>query len=394
MKKILAIAAATVLILLGVATAVAYRAGERFESSMLQAQETRVSLSAPRLSQVLVHRGLFSSTATARLEIPGLSGPLMLPLEFQASQGLAPDGSALRVRVRMDMKADSPLRALASALNQPQGSFEARMRFGLGGNLDRMALDLLPIHLQAQSGLQRVDWDGAQMRMENRGAYRDGASSSGTVHWAPLSFSTAAPVNLQGEIGAMTERFTWQGRTTNASSTTELSSEPSVLDGAAGQVRIDRLHLRATTASNRDEGSHPDNPSGIPPGRSAIKDLDVTMTLSKPFQGRIAAKGALDMPVPDAALLQHAAAPASDGGADAEAHAWNRELDRATLALLRGTRGSVDLRISKTLLAALPAPVLQAILRQGYLAEQQDDLVGRVLFEGGRITLNDQVLLS
>ncbi|WP_156003933.1 DUF945 family protein [Thiomonas sp. FB-6] len=379
--KIPAIAAATVLVLLGAGSAVAYRAGGQFDSFMRQAQTLDPQVSTVRLGQVVVRRGLFSSTATARLEFPGMPEWLNVPVQVQASQGPALDGSVLRVRMVMDLETESALRDWMAAQNVHRSPFQCRLRFGLEGHLDRLAVDVLPVHrspkdMPAQARPLLLDWDGAQLRMSHKGSYTTGGSSSGTLQWSALKFSMDEPLPLKGQVGAIRETFTEQGRMRNSSSTLELNSEPTVVDGPLGQARIESLRMRVTIAAHFEESGYADNPSGMPSGRAAFKNLDFALAMSKPYEGRIALTGNVELPVPEAPRAQ--AAPAAMGAAEGR---W-----------LRSAQGALDLRISSSLLNLLEPSARQALLRQGYFAEQQEDLVSRVVLEPGRVTMNGKEL--
>jgi hypothetical protein len=376
--KILAVAGAAVLIVLGALSAVAYRAGAQFEQDMLEAQAMDPAVTSFRLRDVAVRRGLFSSSANAVIEIPGVIDAPGMPVELEASQGLALDGSVLRVRTRLGPQANSPLGRYLAALGGPPKPVEVRMGFGFDGTMDRFAADVSPLRTPEDGRTRHWQWGGAQMRMTTTGSYRAGGRSEGIVHSAPVEFNVAGPVEVKGEIGAMTQTFRSTGSETDMSETFELVSDPSTIDGPAGQIRVDRMRMRGLIAVHLSKDATADNPSGLPPGRMALKGFEWTLSVSKPVEGRIAVSGHLEAPVPDVREMQ-AKAPL-EGISPAEA------------AFLRSLRGAMELRVSVSLLRGIAPPLEQRLLETGYLTRQGDDLVGPFVFGEGRVTLNGKLI--
>lgn len=376
--KILAVAGAAVLIVLGALSAVAYRAGGQFEQDMLEAQAMDPAVTGFRLRDVAVRRGLLSSSATAVIEVPGVIDPPGTPVELEASQGLALDGSVLRVRTRLGPQANSPLGKYLAALGGPPKPVELRVGFGFDGTMDRLALDVSPLRTPEDGRIRHWQWGGAQMRMTTTGSYRQGGRSEGTVHSAPVKFTVAGPVEVQGEIGAMTQTFRSTGSEADMTETFELVSDPSTIDGPAGQIRVDRMRMRGEIAAHLSKDANGSNPSGLPQGRMALKGFEWTLSVSKPVEGRIAVSGHLDGSVPDVREMR-AKAPL-EGISPAEA------------AFLRSLRGAMELRVSGSLLRGIAPPLEQRLLETGYFTQQGEDLVGPFEFGEGRVTLNGKLI--
>ncbi|WP_018912260.1 DUF945 family protein [Thiomonas sp. FB-6] len=378
-KFVTAVAAAAV-VLLGAALGLSWWAGGRFEHQMRAASEQDLGEPGLRMVGVVVHRGLFSSSASAVLNVPAGLYPVGIPLSFTTSQGLALDGSVLRVQVRMGDLADTPLRAVLAALNDTQDPFRVRMRFGLTGQLDRVAMRLTPIDAQLAQGRLRLAWEGMRLRMRVHGFYARGGSADGELHWAPVDIDAAAPASAHVRIGAIDETFTQTGRQTNAHSTFSMNMGPTTADLPGRRLRIDSVSAAGDVALHRAETGFADNPSGLRVGRTRLKDFDLRVVMSEPAAGELDAKGELDMPLPGQPALHPGMSLAQI-----------RQADQALLAQLSAT---LDLRASAALLQGLPAPTMDKLLAAGYIVRQGADAVSHVVFGGGHVTVNGHLLGS
>ncbi len=378
--KILAIAGAALVVVAGAAGGVAYWAGGQFERQLHALDGKDLGQPGLRLRDVVVHRGLLSSTAKAILDVPVGVYPLSIPLRLQSSQGLALDGSALRVRVRMGDLADTPLRSLLAAVDDTSNPFVLRLRYGVGGGLKRVALDLKPIQAQIAQGRVQLAWKGMQLRMRVHGFYAgSGGSADGTLHWARVHLSTGAPANARMDLGAIDETFVQKGRATNAQSSLRLTMGPTTASAAGKALRIDSVDMSADLAMHRPESGYSDNPSGLPSGQSALKDLDMKMVLSQPAAGSIEARANLDAPIPG---------PTIQAGMSAE------QIEQANQAYLGRIRGTLDLRASMSLLQQAALPALGRLSSAGYIVRQGADAVSHIVFGGGHVTVNGHLLGS
>lgn len=378
--KLVAAVAAAVVVVAGAAAGVSWWAGGVFEQQMLAARERDLGEPGLRMVDVVVHRGLFSSSASAVLNVPAGAYPVGIPLNFTASQGLALDGSALRVQVRMGDLADTPLRTVLAALNDTQDPFQVRMRFGLIGGLNRVSMRLTPVHAQLAQGRMQLAWDGMRMRMRVHGFYAKGGSADGELHWAPVAIDVPGPVPAHLRVGAIDETFTQTGRQTNADSTFTMNMGPSTVAAQGRELRIDSVSAAGDMALHRPESGFSDNPSGLPVGRTRLKDFDLRVVMSKPAAGELDAKGEMDMPLPARPVVQPGMSLA--------------QIQQADQALLAQLSATMDLRASASLLESLPAPALSKLLAAGYVVRQGADAVSHVVFEGGHLTLNGHVLGS
>jgi hypothetical protein len=378
--KYVAAAAAALVLVLGAAAGASWWAGGRFEQQLQAA--TRQDLGEPglRLVDVVVHRGLFSSTADAVLDVPAGVYPVGVPLHFTSSQGMALDGSVLRVRVRMGDLADTPLRTVLAALDDTQDPFLLRMRFGWTGRLNRVSLDLRPIHAQLEQGHVSLAWQGMRMRMRVHGFYDRGGSADGTLHWAPVAIDAAAPVDAHMRIGAIDETFTQHGRQTNAQSSFSMTMGPTSANAQGRALRIDSVSASGSMALHRAETGFGDNPSGLPVGRTQLRNLDIRMVMSQPASGRFDVTADADAPLPSQPLAHPGMTPA--------------QLQQASRALLAQIRGTVQMRCSASLLRGLPAPTLSRLLAAGYILRQGKEVVSSIAFGGGHFTVNGHMLGS
>lgn len=378
--KILAIAGAALVVVAGAAGGVAYWAGGQFQQQLQALDGKDLGQPGLRLRDVVVHRGLLSSTAKAILDVPVGVYPLSIPLRLHSSQGLALDGSALRVRVRMGDLADTPLRSLLAAVDDTRNPFVLRLRFGVGGGLHRVALELTPVQAQLAQGRVQLAWKGMRLRMQVHGFYAgNGGSADGTLHWARVHLSTGAPANARMDLGAIDETFVQNGRATNAQSSLRLTMGPTTASAAGRALRIDSVEASADLAMHRPETGYADNPSGLPPGRSSLKDLDMKMVLSQPAAGTIEVRGNLDAPIPGP-TLQPGMSPA--------------QIEQANRAYLGRISGTLDLRASMSLLQQVPLPALANLAKAGYIVRQGADAVSHIVFGSGQVTVNGHLLGS
>ncbi len=378
--KYVAAGAAAVVLVLGAAAGVSWWAGGRFEHQLQAAARQDLGEPGLRLEDVVVHRGLLASTADAVLDVPAGVYPVGIPLHFTTAQGMALDGTVLRVRVRMGDLADTPLRSVLAALNDTQDPFLLRMRFGWSGQLNRVSLDLTPIHAQLAQGHVRVAWEGMRMRMRVRGFYDKGGSADGTVHWSPVDIDAAAPVDAHVRIGAVDETFTQNGRPSNAQSTFSMTMGPTSAHAQGRALRIDSVRASGSMALHRAETGFGDNPSGLPVGSTRLKDLDVKVVMSQPAAGELDMTADADAPLPSQPLARPGMSPA--------------QLQQADQALLAQVRGTLQLRSSASLLQSLPAPTLARLLQAGYILRQGNDVVSRIVFDNGHLTVNGHMLGS
>ena len=378
--KLVAAVAAAVVVVAGAAGVVSWWAGGVFEQQLQAAGKHDLGEPGLRLVDVVVHRGLFSSTASAVLNVPAGVYPVGIPLNFTASQGLALDGSALRVQVRMGDLADTPLRTVLAALNDTQDPFRVRMRFGLTGGLEHVAMRFTPVHAQLAQGRVRLAWEGMRLRMRVHGFYAKGGSADGELHWAPVDIDAPGPVPAHLHVGAIDETFTQTGRQTNADSTFTMNMGPSTAAAQGRELRIDSVSAAGNMALHRPESGFGDNPSGLPVGRTRLKDFDLRVVMSEPASGELDAKGEMDMPLPGQPVVHPGMSLAQI-----------RQADQALLAQLSAT---LDLRASASLLQGLPAPLLAKLLAGGYVLRQGADAVSHVVFGGGHLTVNGHVLGS
>lgn len=374
--RVLATVGALLLIVLGADAVVAYRAGDQFETQLKALDGRDLGRPGLRLEAVDLHRGFLSSTATADLALPTGAYPLTVPLRLTASQGLALDGSALRVQLRMGDLADTPLKSFLDALHDTD-PFLASLRFGLDGGLRRVQFAMTPIHTQlARTGVQ-VGWDGMRLAVKVDGFYGAGGSADGTLHWAALHVAMPAPANGRLDLGAIDESFVQKGRPTNGTGSLDMTMGPSTAELAGRHLRIDSVSGRADTALHRDESGYTDNPSGLAVGHAALRNFTLKMVLSQPVAGRIQAHGSLDAPQP---------ATLPPAGMDPQ------QLEQARVELLRGVSGSVDLRASMSLFQQARAPVLARLLQAGYVTQQGSDAVSHIVFGAGHVTVDGHVL--
>ncbi len=378
--KILAITGAALVVVAGAAGGVAYWAGGQFEQQLRALDGKDLGQPGLRLRDVVVHRGLLSSTAKAILDVPAGVYPLSIPLRLQTSQGLALDGSALRVKVRMGDLADTPLRSLLAAVGDTGNPFVLRLRYGVGGALEHVAFELTPVQARIVQGRVQLAWKGMQLRMRVHGFYTgSGGSADGTLHWASMHLSTGAPTNARMDVGAVDETFVQKGRVTNAQSTMRLTMGPTTASAAGQALRIDSVDASADLAMHRPESGYSDNPSGLPPGQSSLKDLDMKVVLSQPAAGSIEARANLDAPLPAPTVLP---------GMSPE------QIEQANLAYLGRISGTLDLRASMSLLQHFPLPALANLARQGYIVRQGADAVSHIVLGGGHVTVNGHLLGS
>jgi hypothetical protein len=155
---------------------------------------------------------------------------------------------------------------------------------------------------------------------------------------------------------------------------------PTSANAQGRALRIDSVSASGSMALHRAESGFGDNPSGLPVGRTRLKNLHVRMVMSQPASGQLDVAADADAPLPSQPLAHPGMTPA--------------QLQQASRALLAQIRGTVQMRCSASLLRGLPTPTLSRLLQAGYILRQGNDVVSRIVFDGGHLTVNGHMLGS
>lgn len=370
------VTAAVIVFALGVEALVAHRAGGAFARTLRSLDGADLGQPELQLRDVKVERGLVSSTATADLLVSAGPLPISVPLRFRSWQGLGLDGTTLRVNVRLGDVSEPQIRRLLADLND-RDPFFMRMRFGLDGRPAHAHLALSPVHAQLGAEGPRVDWDGARLDMRFAGVDDGTARTEGSLHSTPLRLDLPQPRSMRLELGAIDETFQQRGGRANSTYSFKLDMGPSVGTQAGQSVRIERVHAQSSVAYHGAAAAQRGNPSGLPAGRIALRDFELTLDVSQPKPARLAVSADVQAPYPE---------PLMPADADAEPD------DEADIAYARAIRGNIQLRASSSLLDLLPPMVSRGLLDAGDLVREGDDVVSRVVFADGGITINGREL--
>lgn len=355
--------------------ATSVRAGNEFADRLRALDGSPLGTPQLRLSKVQVQRGLFHSSATADLLLEQPAATRRLPIRLEASQGLLPNGSALRVEIALDLAQAPRLQELATALHDPQPML-TRIDVGLSGQIRRIRTSLAPAHGALPSGKLQLDWGGARMVLSARDYFGAGAvhgDSSLSARWEPMRITPldatpeqAASAGL--EIGALSQTAEERGRYTNASGHLTMNMGPTVLPFAAGGLRIDGVQAAAQYGVHRLGDAQADNPSGLPAGMFELKDLQLTATVSKPVAASVHLNAKLRLPEPVAT------------GSQPQTEAGQKLLAQAT--------ANVQLRATSALFERGLQPLLGRLLELGYVSMQGPDVVTTLVVDNGRVTAN------
>ena len=351
--------------------------GSHFASRMRALNGTDLGSPQLRLENVQVHRGLFSSSATADIEVLGIK-PISVPLELQASQGLRPNGSALRVGVTLGAISDPQVQALLAKLHDPE-PMRAQLDYGLTGKLKVVTISMAPVHAVLDAQGTRIDWPGAQGVIHPNGYFDKGGTADGSMHWSAVQVALPKPVGGQLHVGELVETFDQTGRMTNSTGHLAMRLGPTYATGNAQAFRFDGFQVSMQYALHRKESGYSDNPSGLPVGQIQIKDLQLKAGISQPVAGQVQATANLRMPDVGSVILPGMTP---------------QQIEAANLQLLTQIQGSAQLRVSMSLYRKFENPALQRLAAAGLIEQQGQDAVSNIAMSAGHITINGHALGS
>ncbi len=365
-----------VVVLIGAAEAgSAVLSGNRFSAYLTKLNGKDIGSPQLRLDNVQVQQGLFSSSATADLDIAGRQN-LVVPLVLHASQGLRPDGSTLRLNLSLGSFSDPQVRAMLARVHDTQ-PLDAQADFGLLGKLRELRATFHPVHAVVDERGSRLDWNGASMVVHSHGYFGSGGSVQGSMRWTPMQIDVAQPAGDQVHIGEFDEDVAQNGRLNNSRGTVSASLGPTYARVNGTVLRLDSCKLSMQYALHRRESGSGDNPSGLPVGYVSFQDLRFTAGISQPVAGRIEATGKLQMPDVASSVVPGMTA---------------QQIEAANLQALTKTAGRVQLRVSLSLYRKFQNPLLQQLAQSGYIVQQGQDVVSDISLAGGRITVNGHLL--
>ena len=382
--SIVAGGAIAVLVLLGVGDAVvAYRAGTQFQTRLESLNGQSLGNPALRLANVQVDRGWFQSRATAQLRFttPG-AGVISMPLTFQTTQGLTLRGSAMLVDMEMGLPDNPAVAALLGAVHDPK-PVSARVAVNLAGQPTHIEVSIAPMNSSSTTKTAipvNVAWGGGNEVMDVDGYFSpQGGSMRGTVSLLPWSVRVAqAAFSLY--MGPVTGTFQESGRPGNLHGSFAMTIGKSgfAMAGGGRDVVIEHLSMQADAAARQPGDATPGNPSGLQGGESGFRNLNFIANLSKPSAGTIAMTGNAKFIVTPEALQ------AQSSG----------KLQEFQASLLKNAQVQLQVRVTRALLAKLPAPQLDQMESAGYLRVDGLDEVVDVAVKDGAISLNGHPVAS
>ncbi len=378
--KVLVITLA-VLAAIGIGDAVvAHKAGNRFHDAMMALDGAPLGSSLLSVTNVHVDQGLFSSKATADLQlaVPG-SSAIAIPIVVHAAQGMSLDGSVLRLHAQLGPQSDPDIQNLLKTLHDPN-PIDIGAKFGPSGNLKHISLNVSPVHttIAAQHGPIHVDFGGAQSDEDVDGFFSSqGGSLRIRYRQMPISVQMTNPA-LKIAVGPMDETLQEDGNLNNAHGNFRVQGNQ--LDVSSNQPNqsfsFDKLVMSSDFAFRGLNDESANNPSGLPKGAFSLSGMHFDAHMAQPMSGSMKLGGDLrfvaDPQIPN--MLANLDIPAFVG------------------AVLNGLQMQMHAQIDRSLLAKLPAQQLSELEREGIMRADGEHEVVDAALKNGDLQINGQTV--
>ena len=354
---------------------VAYRAGDQFKNRLESLSNQPIGSPALSLTGIVVDRGWFRSSATALLLVTGKIGnQVAIPLVLHATQGFALDGSAMRVKVHMGAPSDSIVAAALAVMHDPD-PVSADIAFNLAGQPMHAALQIAPMmaSIPIPGGAHiRFQWGGGHSSMNIDGFYSpQGGSLEGRATTLPWSLHIPQ-VAVTAFMGKSVESFNETGKPFDLKGSTQTTiGESGVRFIKIGKEDVIKtISIRSNFSLRRPSGNT--NDSGLNGGKSSITNLRAVALVTKPSVGQIIVTGNIQFIAPSG---PYSVQTGGNGPALRE-------------AILKSLQGNLHLRISHTLLAQNPPPLIRLLLARGFLRRDGGYEVADIVLRNGAASVN------
>ena len=290
-------------VLAGVELFTCYQAGVTFEKKLRDFNNELSSKSnepnSIKLTDLEIERGLFSSKATAKINIFTMASTNVysFPISVQTTQGLMPNLSVLRANWTMGVPSDPELQQIFLKLNDTQ-PLSGNLQFNISGELTLSETKIAPAHgkISVDSEDLSFDWDGANVRIENANFYDNGGGSIKiNSHFEPIKLASSTQGSAI-QIGVLDIGQKTTGFVSSNNSEINLHLGKSEFTFSNLELNLTNVDLKANIKSRLDEVLNNKNVSGLDK-KSVFIDLQTfQISLGQPT-GNINATGRFDLPL-------------------------------------------------------------------------------------------------